>query len=321
MRDDGLPDSATGSSVTTDGGRPGRSSRHVTSSGSHAGREVGQLRMPDGRPRFNVGSSTTDGGKHGSIRPKTVLSDKLAELSTRAKEAEGRAAAARGKSRPTFKRTPRPRERMLRPELRSCANPLRRTRTSSRFGGRLAAHVERARREGSRRVDTKRAEHDSDRAERRAEHRADDACSRSSSRTRRSRRRSTQCSTPNWRGRRRTSCPRLDLQLSGARPTRLPRVIHFELLRSGPTLSCCAGSGRRSVRRLHRASAARGSDRLVRPRPRAASTGGCSPSSCRNRSSALCGGRPHAGARLRAVAQRCHGPDVPTMMQSLKSCE
>ena len=56
-------------------------------------------------------------------------------------------------------------------------------------------------------------------------------CSRLSSRTRRSRRRSTQSSTPNWRGRRRTSCPRPDLQLEVARAGRplIPRVIHFHL--------------------------------------------------------------------------------------------
>ena len=204
---------------------------------------------------------------------KTVLSDKLAELSTRAKEAEGRAAAARGSPRPTFKRTPRPRERMLRPELRSCANPLRRTRPSSRSGGMTcsARGTSTSRRFATTSTPsalstTRIAPSGAPSTERTTQ------CSRSSSRTRRSRRRSTQCSTPNWRGRRQTSCPRPDLQLEW-------RAAELES-RASFTLSCCAvarGGAVGACRRLHRASAARGSDRLVRSRPRAASTGGCSP--------------------------------------------
>jgi hypothetical protein len=64
-----------------------------------------------------------------------TASDDLARLSVRAKEAEDRAAAARGRPRPTLKRTSRRRERPLRPRPRNCANRPTRTRTSSQSGG------------------------------------------------------------------------------------------------------------------------------------------------------------------------------------------
>ena len=150
-------------------------------------------------------------GRHSSKEVDMALSDQLTELAARAKEAEDRAAAARGKSKAgleadveTARASAQDQAKKLRESAEANKNKLsvwwydlQRTWNE---------HVAKIRDD----IDAKRAEHDVDRAERRAEHRADDAAFASTSRTRRSRRRSTQCSTPNLRGWRRTSCRRPD---------------------------------------------------------------------------------------------------------------
>ena len=105
-----------------------------------------------------------------------ALSDQLTELTARAKEAEDRAAAARDKSKAglqadveTARASAQERAKKLRESAEANKNKLsvwwydlQRTWNE---------HVAKIRDD----IDTKRAEHDEDRAERRAEHRADDA--------------------------------------------------------------------------------------------------------------------------------------------------
>ena len=137
---------------------------------------VGELRMPDGRPRVNVGLQQQTEVDMAPSDQKTALSDKLAELSARAKEAEGRAVAARDQSKAdlqsdaeTARAGAQARAKKLRESAEANKNKLsvwwydlQRTWNE---------HVAKVRDD----IDTKRAEHDVDRAERRAEHRADDA--------------------------------------------------------------------------------------------------------------------------------------------------
>ena len=105
-----------------------------------------------------------------------ALSDQLTELAARAKEAEDRAAAARDKSKAglhedveTARASAQERAKKLRESADANKNKLsvwwydlQRTWNE---------HVAKIRDD----IDSKRAEHDEDRAERRAEHRADDA--------------------------------------------------------------------------------------------------------------------------------------------------
>ena len=105
-----------------------------------------------------------------------ALSDQLTELTARAKEAEDRAAAARDKSKAglqadveTARASAQERAKKLRESAEANKNKLsvwwydlQRTWNE---------HIAKIRDD----IDTKRAEHDEDRAERRAEHRADDA--------------------------------------------------------------------------------------------------------------------------------------------------
>ena len=107
---------------------------------------------------------------------KTALSDKLAELSARAKDAEGRAVAARDQSKADLQRD----AETARAGAQARAKKLRESAEANK--NKLSVwwydlqrtwneHVAKVRDD----IDTKRAEHDVDRAERRAEHRADDA--------------------------------------------------------------------------------------------------------------------------------------------------
>ena len=107
---------------------------------------------------------------------KTALSDKLAELSARTKDAEGRAVAARDQSKADLQRD----AETARAGAQARAKKLRESAEANK--NKLSVwwydlqrtwneHVAKVRDD----IDTKRAEHDVDRAERRAEHRADDA--------------------------------------------------------------------------------------------------------------------------------------------------
>jgi hypothetical protein len=164
-----------------------------------------------------------------------ALSDQLTELAARAKQAEDRAAAARDKSTAdvqadveTARASAQERAKKLRESAEANKNKL------SVWWYDLQhtwnEHVAKIRDD----IDSKRAEHDVDRAERRASTERTTRSSPLTSRTRRSRRRSTQSSTPNWRGRRRTSCRRPDHGLDGrAGRTQVPRVIRFDLSGTG----------------------------------------------------------------------------------------
>ena len=166
-------------------------------------------------------------GQHSSKEVDMALSDQLAELATRAKEAEDRATAARDKSKADLEADVEPRERLLKTGLRSCASRLTRTRTSSQSGG--TTYSARGTSTSRRFATTSRASELSttwiepsgapsiERTTRR---------SPSTSRTRQSRRRSTQSSTLNWRGWRRTSCRRPDHRLSGARGSSSSPACH-----------------------------------------------------------------------------------------------
>ena len=132
--------------------------------------------MPDGPPRVNVCSQRPKEVDVALSGQKTTFSDKLTELSARAKAAEERGAAARDKSKAdlqadaeTARASAQARAKKLRESAEANKNKLsvwwydlQRTWNE---------HVAKIRDD----FDSKRAEHDADRAERRAEHRADDA--------------------------------------------------------------------------------------------------------------------------------------------------
>ncbi len=139
-----------------------------------------------------------------------ALSNDLTQLTARAKEAEEHTTAARNKSKAelnadveTARASAQAQAKKLRESAEANKNKLsvwwydlQRTWNE---------HVAKIRED----IDAKRAEHDVDRAQHRAESKAEDAAFAVNSHTPRSRRQSTPCSTPNWRGWRRTTLRRL----------------------------------------------------------------------------------------------------------------